>query len=97
MAYTLLTTKLYMPQVRPEWVLRPRLVERLSAGLGGRKLTLVSAPAGSGKTSLAAAWLSVLDSDFRVAWLSLVGFGCVLFTYFGVNFLLSGLHSYATQ
>ena len=33
----------------------------------------------------------------RVAWLSLLGFGCVLFTYFGVNFLLSGLHSYATQ
>ncbi len=33
----------------------------------------------------------------RVAWLSLAGFGCVLFTYFGVNFLLSGLHSYATQ
>jgi cytochrome c-type biogenesis protein CcsB len=31
----------------------------------------------------------------RVAILSLVGFGCVLFTYFGVNFLLSGLHSYA--
>jgi cytochrome c-type biogenesis protein CcsB len=33
----------------------------------------------------------------RVAWLSIVGFGCVLFTYFGVNFLLSGLHSYATK
>ncbi len=33
----------------------------------------------------------------KVAWLSLVGFVCVLFTYFGVNFLLSGLHSYATQ
>ena len=33
----------------------------------------------------------------RVAWLSLIGFGCVLFTYFGVNFLLSGLHSYATK
>lgn len=31
----------------------------------------------------------------RVAWLSMLGFGCVLFTYFGVNFLLSGLHSYA--
>ncbi len=31
----------------------------------------------------------------RVAWLSMFGFGCVLFTYFGVNFLLSGLHSYA--
>jgi cytochrome c-type biogenesis protein CcsB len=33
----------------------------------------------------------------RVAWLSIIGFGCVLFTYFGVNFLLSGLHSYATK
>lgn len=33
----------------------------------------------------------------RVAWLSLIGFGCVLFTYFGVNFLLSGLHSYGTK
>lgn len=33
----------------------------------------------------------------RVAWLSLMGFTCVLFTYFGVNFLLSGLHSYAAQ
>lgn len=31
----------------------------------------------------------------RIAWLSVLGFGCVLFTYFGVNFLLSGLHSYA--
>jgi cytochrome c-type biogenesis protein CcsB len=31
----------------------------------------------------------------RVAWLSMMGFACVLFTYFGVNFLLSGLHSYA--
>jgi len=31
----------------------------------------------------------------RVAWLSVIGFGCVLFTDFGVNFLLSGLHSYA--
>jgi cytochrome c-type biogenesis protein CcsB len=33
----------------------------------------------------------------RVAWLSVAGFACVLFTYFGVNFLLSGLHSYATK
>ena len=32
----------------------------------------------------------------RIAALALVGFGCVLFTYFGVNFLLTGLHSYAT-
>ncbi len=33
----------------------------------------------------------------RVAWISMLGFGCVLFTYFGVNFLLKGLHSYATN
>jgi cytochrome c-type biogenesis protein CcsB len=33
----------------------------------------------------------------RVAWLALVGFACVLFTYFGVNFLLSGLHSYGAM
>lgn len=33
----------------------------------------------------------------KTAWLSMIGFGCVLFTYFGVNFLLSGLHSYARQ
>jgi cytochrome c-type biogenesis protein CcsB len=30
----------------------------------------------------------------RIAWLSIIGFACVLFTYFGVNFILSGLHSY---
>lgn len=33
----------------------------------------------------------------RVAWISMLGFGCVMFTYFGVNFLLQGLHSYATK
>jgi cytochrome c-type biogenesis protein CcsB len=32
----------------------------------------------------------------RIAWLSIIGFSCVLFTYFGVNFILSGLHSYGT-
>jgi cytochrome c-type biogenesis protein CcsB len=31
----------------------------------------------------------------RIAWLSIIGFSCVIFTYLGVNFLLSGLHSYA--
>jgi cytochrome c-type biogenesis protein CcsB len=33
----------------------------------------------------------------RVAWLSMFGFGCVVFTYFGVNFLLKGLHSYGAK
>jgi cytochrome c-type biogenesis protein CcsB len=32
----------------------------------------------------------------RIAWLSIIGFACVLFTYFGVNFILTGLHSYGT-
>ena len=45
MSTPLLTTKLYIPPVRPELVSRPRLIERLNAGLH-RKLTLVSAPAG---------------------------------------------------
>ncbi|MFA6316002.1 MAG: cytochrome c biogenesis protein CcsA [Elusimicrobiota bacterium] len=33
----------------------------------------------------------------RMAWLSVAGFAFVLFTYFGVNYLMSGLHSYASQ
>jgi cytochrome c-type biogenesis protein CcsB len=32
----------------------------------------------------------------RIAWFSIIGFACVLFTYFGVNFILSGLHSYGS-
>jgi len=55
MATPLLETKLHVPPVRPEWVARPRLAERLDAGLDC-KLILVSAPAGFGKTTLAAAW-----------------------------------------
>ena len=45
MAAPLLTTKLYIPPVRPELVSRPRLIERLNVR-PHRKLTLVSAPAG---------------------------------------------------
>jgi LuxR family maltose regulon positive regulatory protein len=52
----LLTTKLYIPPVRPELVSRPRLTERLNAGLH-RKLTLISAPAGFGKTTLLSEWI----------------------------------------
>lgn len=52
MSTPLLTTKLYIPPVRPELVPRPQLIERLNAGLH-RKLTLVSAPAGFGKTTIA--------------------------------------------
>jgi LuxR family transcriptional regulator, maltose regulon positive regulatory protein len=56
-ALPLLMTKLYVPPARPNLVSRPRLLERLQAGLRG-KLTLISAPAGFGKTTLVSAWLS---------------------------------------
>ena len=68
MTIPLLKTKLYVPRVRPELVPRPRLIERLDVGLY-RKLTLVSAPAGFGKTTLIVEWLKCADRPF--AWLSL--------------------------
>ena len=53
----LLTTKLSMPPLRPNLVARPQLLHRLNEGLQhGRALTLVSAPAGYGKTTLIAEW-----------------------------------------
>jgi LuxR family maltose regulon positive regulatory protein len=66
--FTLLRTKLHTPQVRSDWVRRPRLEKRLKQGLD-RRLTLVSAPAGFGKSSLVASSLS--ESDRHAAWLSL--------------------------
>ncbi len=51
MTTSILATKLYIPPARPELVSRPRLIKRLNAGLH-RKLTLISAPAGFGKTTL---------------------------------------------
>ena len=68
MSSPLLTTKLYIPPIRPKLVPRPRLMERLNAGLD-RKLTLVSAPAGFGKTTLLSEW--VADCGQPAAWISL--------------------------
>jgi len=87
---SLLATKLYVPPVRPDLVSRPRLIERLNAGLpvrGGlsnkrvafpRALTLISAPAGFGKTTLVSEWVHsvVAHRDApheapQIAWLSL--------------------------
>ena len=74
MVTPLLTTKLYIPPVRPELVSRPRLIKRLNAGLHGR-LTLISAPAGFGKTTLLSEWanqrMGESASGRRVAWVSL--------------------------
>jgi len=55
MPIPLLQTKLFAPLVPPELVSRPRLIERFEAGLH-RKLTLVSAPAGFGKTTFLTEW-----------------------------------------
>lgn len=70
MIETLLQTKLYAPPLRANLVARPRLVERLDQGLdSGCTLTLVSAPAGFGKTTLLAEWLSHCRRP--TAWLGL--------------------------
>ena len=53
----LIQTKLYVPRPRPGLVQRPRLIERLERGTAS-KVTLVSAPAGFGKTTLLADWLA---------------------------------------
>jgi len=67
----LLTTKLYLPPARPTLVPRPRLTAHLSDGLT-RPLTLISAPAGFGKTTLLSEWrASDAGRDFPLAWLSL--------------------------
>jgi LuxR family maltose regulon positive regulatory protein len=68
MTVVLLTTKLHMPPVRLELVPRRRLMEQLNAGLH-RKLILISAPAGFGKTTLVAEWVEGGAHPF--AWLSL--------------------------
>jgi ATP/maltotriose-dependent transcriptional regulator MalT len=65
MSAPLLTTKLYTPTTRSDAVLRPRLIALLDQGLA-RKLTLIAAPAGFGKTTLIAAWLSARTEDQRL-------------------------------
>ncbi len=73
MSTPVLATKLFAPTRRTALVARPGLVERLDATLEpGHRLTLVSAPAGFGKTSLLGDWLGHLDEQAtRVGWLSL--------------------------
>lgn len=64
----LIRTKLNRPEPPARQVVRPRLLERLDAA-ADRRLTLISAPAGYGKTTLAAQWLERRGGD--VAWISL--------------------------
>jgi LuxR family transcriptional regulator, maltose regulon positive regulatory protein len=69
----ILATKLYVPSPRPDIVRRSRLIDRLNAGLSRTpSVTLISAPAGFGKTTLVSEWIATLTgSGVRVAWLSL--------------------------
>jgi LuxR family transcriptional regulator, maltose regulon positive regulatory protein len=67
-ADTLIRTKLHLPFTRPGLVSRPRLQEQIYQGLRG-PLTLVTAPAGFGKSTLVAS--CVTGCGMAVAWLSL--------------------------
>ncbi len=70
MAASVLATKFFIPLLPPKVVARSRLVKQLSDGLTtGHKLTLISAPAGFGKSTLASDW--VVNCGQQAAWLSL--------------------------
>ncbi len=70
MPVPILATKLYIPPPRTGVVARPRLVERLNECLAlGCRLTLISAPAGFGKTTLVSEWIA--KCGMPAAWLSL--------------------------
>jgi LuxR family maltose regulon positive regulatory protein len=64
----LLQTKLYIPHSQPNLISRPRLIKHLEDGLS-RKLTLVSSPAGFGKTTLLSEWIHKCGQP--VAWITL--------------------------
>lgn len=68
MSEQMLATKLYIPPPRSSLVPRPHLLERMESA-AARVLTLVSAPAGFGKTTLLSGWVS--SSSRRICWLSL--------------------------
>ena len=66
--YPLLATKLHIPEPRLKLVPRTALIERLNNGIS-RKLTLISAPAGFGKTTILSEW--IYQAQLPVAWISL--------------------------
>jgi len=75
MAMPVLATKLYIPPPRPHAISRPRLVQKLNVGFTARHtLTLISAPAGFGKTTVLSEWVAAgrrADPDLRVGWVAL--------------------------
>lgn len=75
MAMPVLATKLFVPPPLSQAVSRPRLTRKLEEGVrAGRKLSLICAPAGFGKTTVLSEWIAasrLSNPDLRVAWLSL--------------------------
>ncbi|HQI86760.1 MAG TPA: hypothetical protein PKV20_19485, partial [Anaerolineae bacterium] len=70
MLTSLVVTKLYIPPSRPNLVARPHLLAQLDEGLrAGKRLALLSAPAGFGKTTLITEWVCAAARE--IAWLSL--------------------------
>ena len=62
----ILATKLYLPPPPSKLVVRPRLIERLNESLAAGRtpgVTLISAPAGFGKTTLVSEWIAALTSS----------------------------------
>ena len=71
LTYTsLITTKIVVPPARSHMVVRQRLLEAMEDAIS-RPLTLISAPAGFGKTTLITSWLYETGNESRTAWLSL--------------------------
>ena len=64
----LIQTKFQRPRLDDDIVIRSRLIEKINCG-GNRPLTLISAPAGFGKTTVLSAWLQ--DQDVQSTWISL--------------------------
>jgi len=70
MVFSILSTKYFIPSLPLDVIRRPYLTEQVNAGLeAGHSLTLISAPAGYGKTTLLAEWIS--EYNDQVVWLSL--------------------------
>src|SRR6266550_517265 len=66
----IMAAKFYLPTRRPWAVVRPRLLDRVSQGVGG-PLTLICAPAGAGKTVLASSWVAAGLAPGPVTWITL--------------------------
>lgn len=75
MSNTILPAKLHIPPPHPDLIVRSRLVSRLDAGLkAGHRMSVIVAPAGSGKTTLVTTWVYSAQgavATYGIAWLSL--------------------------